>query len=266
MEENESIVDKVSFDEPGNNESASHCIKEWALLANDSDTERKELGMDIILGSDVNLQNAALPIDVTILEGNITLSDEGSEKNVNSEGFQAVVNNRHQNKRLNDVLSPVTQVVSKQLRLSDNSALINLAFIKGKEENIANLNSVALKESLLKVDSSLKPEQIKYVKDSLKITCNNAEQKSKILEIKSLLGIEIITSSHSALNRQSRDYETLERVIIFGVSIDITDDQVCSETGAVSAKRLQKKIVILLGIPPKQLFFHLIIPRRILYL
>ena len=238
MEGDESVEEKGNFDDPCNNTATTHCIKEWAILANESVVVRKESERDNISGTDVDLQLAVLPMDVTLPEGDITNSADRRDIKDSSTGFKEVVNDRHKNKRTSNVLSPDTQSNSKQIRLSDNNSITNIAFIKGKEENITMLNSVTLKESLLKVDPSLKPEQIKYVKESLKITCNSQEQKQKILDIKSLLGIEIISSNHTALNRQSRDYETLEKVIIFGVSTGITDEQICSETGAMAAKRL----------------------------
>jgi len=180
-------------------------------------------------------------MDVRLPERDISNSEERGDDKDSNTGYKQAVNNRHKNKRTINVLSPDTQVNNKQIRLSDNNSITNSVFVKGKEENITLLSSVALKQSFLKVDPSLKPEQMKYVKDSLKITCNNQEQKTKILDIKSLLGIEVITSNHAALNRQSRDFETLEKVIIFGVSTCITDEQICSETGVIAAKRLLKK-------------------------
>src|SRR6267154_2941896 len=261
MEANESVVDNGDFDDPGNKEIFANSSKDWSTIPNDSAMESTELGVDCISGSDVNLQNAALQGDLSVLSDNTSLSDECLANQTNNVGFQQVVNNKHKFKRSNNVLSPVQQVNRKQIRLSDNNSLTNLAFVKGKHENIANLNSISLKEALFKVDHSLKPEQLKYVKDSLRISCINVEQKNKILEISTLMGIEIETSSHYALNRQSIDYKAVERVIIFGVSVDITEEQVCNETGAISSKRLQKKMKqVLHDHQQKQSFYHTIIP------
>src|SRR6267154_484010 len=221
MEENESIVDKVDFDDPDHDVNNGQCIKAWGIMAEDSTSACMDSGGDYILGSDINLQKGVLDGDISTLDVNSVVEIDGLGKDkVNV--FKEVVNNRHKNKRANDVLSPDTQESRKQLKYSDNTSIVNMVFIKGKNENIVNLNSMSLKEALLTVDISLKPDQMKYVKENIRINCINGEQKDKIFNVKTLMGIEVATSSHTGLNRPSQDYETLERVIIFGVSIEIT--------------------------------------------
>jgi len=266
MDDNVSIVDKVDFDDPVQDVNTGQCIKGWGIILEESASECMDSGVEYITGSDLNLQKAILAGDISTLEMN---TDNQVEEALNKQdtGFKEVVNNKHKNKRSNDLLSPLTQVSRKQLKYSDNTSIVNMVFIKGKQENIINLNSISLKEALLKVDTTLKPDQIKYAKDNLRINCVSAEQKEKILEIKSLMGIEMTTSSHTGLNRPSQDFDTLERVIIFGVSVEITEEQICNETGADSSKRLQKKdstngsrfltetvILTYINTPPKYVF------------
>ena len=255
MDQQESIDGIGDFEVQDNNVIGVQCVKDWGILSVESDSIRMETENVFISGSDLNLQHAALPEDVSVLndlsvvlpvvvsgfqETSVNLVDCPSTSE-NDKGFKDVVNDRHKFKRTNTVLSPDSPELRKQIRLSDSNPIVNMVFIKGKFESIVHINSISLKESILKVDNTLKPEQMKYTKDSLCIKCTNKEQKEKILEIKKLLGIEIVTSVHAALSRQSRDFDSLDRVIIFGVSIEISDDQICQETGSVTAKRLLKK-------------------------
>jgi len=241
MDSNESIVEQRDFDDPDNNGDSVQCVKNWGIITDVSIAEDMDAGTEYISGSDLNLQNAALSNDTSTLDGNIVDSVDRPSVSKN-DNFKPVVNNRHKFKRTNNVLSPGDQDSRKQIRLSENNnPIVNMVFFKGKFENIATLNSITLKEALFKVDSSIKLDQLKYVKDSLRVTCLNAEQKEKIMGVTKLMGIEILTSSHSALSRQSQDFESQEKVIIFGVSVEITDEQICSETGSVASKRLQKK-------------------------
>ena len=61
------------------------------------------------------------------------------------------------------------------------------------------------------------------------------------MKINKLLGLEVSTSEHSALNRESVDQDNYFKVIIFGVDLENTEDEICEETGAESSKRLLKK-------------------------
>ena len=255
MDSNESIVEQRDFDDPDNNGDSVQCVKNWGIITDVSIAEDMDAGTEYISGSDLNLQNAALSNDTSTLDGNIVDSVDRPSVSKN-DNFKPVVNNRHKFKRTNNVLSPGDQDSRKQIRLSENNnPIVNMVFFKGKFENIATLNSITLKEALFKVDSSIKLDQLKYVKDSLRVTCLNAEQKEKIMGVTKLMGIEILTSSHSALSRQSQDFESQEKVIIFGVSVEITDEQICSETGSVASKRLKKKTLqTVYDLPPKPLF------------
>ncbi len=163
------------------------------------------------------------------------------------DGYQMAVNDRHKSereriKRRCEHLSPINNnVVAKQSRLAEQSKFENLVFIKGTKENITKLNSMALKDAMLRIDNTVMSNQIKYSRDSLKISCTSNEQKENLMEIKHLMGIEVKTSAHVALTRYSKDYNEDLRVIIFGVSVEIPKEIISKETGAIFVKRLLKK-------------------------
>jgi len=264
MDANESIGIK-DFDDPYNSLNVEQPIKGWGNISEEIVSDDMETGISFISGSDLNLQQAAQSADISSLEQNMVNSLDRSNNASKDEGYKEVTNDRHKNKRGNDVFSPVGQGNNKLIRLSENEHIVNMVFLKGKQENIATLNSFLLKQALLKIDNSLKPEQMKYIKDNLRITCSDAEQKIKILQINKLMGIEITTSSHTALNRNSVEVDALERVIIFGVSVDITVEQICQETGAVASKRLQKKMKLMVHeCKQKRLFLRMTLIHQIM--
>src|SRR3989442_710771 len=161
--------------------------------------------------------------------------------NIDDEGFQ-VYTNRKNTKRSIGETSPDETLIPNAKRLG-SSSIANLVFIKGVKENILSKNPLKLKQALTNIDGSFKGDQIKYAKDSLKIQCNSDEQKTRLLNINMILGIEVVVSEHNALSRASKDYEEYEKVIIFGVSTNIDESDICEETKAISAKRLLSKMI-----------------------
>jgi len=152
-----------------------------------------------------------------------------------------VKNNRHNKKRTSDAISPNDTVIPKIPKTAELERVKNLVFIKGVSSDLMVINPVKIKEAILDIDSTVTIKQIRYTKDSLKVQCKNEIQKEKFMSIRYLLGIEVISSKHNSLNRGSINYDDLRRVIIFGVGIVLTENEICKETTAISAKRLNKK-------------------------
>ena len=98
-----------------------------------------------------------------------------------------------------------------------------------------------MKNELLKIDNTLKREQILYAKDTIKIVCDSTEQKVNLLKISSLMGHDIEVTEYDAHRNENQKYDDSSRVIIFGVALEISDTDICSESGATNAKRILKK-------------------------
>src|SRR3989442_5580414 len=59
-------------------------------------------------------------------------------------------------------------------------------------------------------------------------------------------------TSHMALRRDSIDYSTYNKIIIFNVSTEITNDEITQATGAIGVMRLLKKNPVGLGRSPTE--------------
>src|SRR6267154_2784884 len=87
------------------------------------------------------------------------------------------------------------------------------------------------------------------------------------MNINKLAGSEVEVSEHNSLMKDSSDYTEYEKTIIFGVPLDITDQDVLDETGAALVRRLMKKdyvtgeslktesvVLSFLTLPPKEIY------------
>src|SRR6267154_334748 len=204
------------------------------------------LDISVVVINNPNLNSAAEKSMSSVCDGiepdieidKDPFSEDESNKNDN-EGYQTYTIKKN-SKRLFDATSPDETIVPIAKRL-DSSSFVNEVFIKGVKENLLNKNPIKLKQALTNIDGSFKGDQIKYSKDNLKIHCKSQEQKNRLLNVKILLGIEVIASEHNAISRASSNLDEYERVIIFGVSTDIEENDICEETKAISAKRLLSK-------------------------
>src|SRR6266516_8189696 len=77
--------------------------------------------------------------------------------------------------------------------------------------------------------------------ETIKIKCRDEIQKNKIMSISNLVNLEIKPTEHKALSRYSEDVETYEKIIIFGVSTEITEGELKQIANVKTVKRLQKK-------------------------
>jgi hypothetical protein len=117
----------------------------------------------------------------------------------------------------------------------------DLIFIKGSNYNITEKNPLKLKRALLEADPTLTPNQIKYTKYNIIINAKNEEQKQKMLNLKQILGTEVQTFEKISGGRLMPQNPASHRCIIFGVPVDISDDEIKLETSAVLVKRLEKR-------------------------
>ena len=203
-----------------------------------------------IRGENVNLQSAmersmdcsGIDLDCTFRRNDSYIDSGETEEDGNT--YETSSSRKNKNKRSLEITSPeegakrVPNIVGISRDLSKVESLI---FMKGLNGNLAKLNPLKLKKALLVIDSSLKDEQIKYAKESLKIKCRDDVQKNLLLNVTELAGIDVSTSIHNAVSRASVDLETYEKIIIFGVSTEISESDICEETHSVAAKRLFKK-------------------------
>jgi len=226
----------ISETETENNLEDNHVL--WSKEAENYNEE----GNSSFILNNVNLYNsAAAHGDMSVLtELNECLTEEESSSN---NKFTTYINKKN-NKRNSEVLSPNESNSSKVLRISERNTLDQLIFIKATGENsIRDKNSVKLKMALQDIDKSITVSQISYSKDSIKIKCLNQEQKLKLLGVKSLLGMEVETTEHTALTKTENSLNEYNKVIIFGVGLTISDNEILEETGAAQCRRLLKKDV-----------------------
>ncbi len=122
----------------------------------------------------------------------------------------------------------------------ENNNQERIIFIKALEGNLQDGNQMQLKKALLKIDSSLENQQVKFVKGNLRILCNSRDQKAKLMSINKLHQTEVEVSEHNALTRKSGDYEKFHKIIIFGVPKYMDVEYLIEETGATEVKRMLK--------------------------
>ena len=114
-------------------------------------------------------------------------------------------------------------------------------FIQGKNSKITEKNPIKLKKALLQVDPTLEMQQIKHIPDTIKITTKSVEQKMKFLKLDKLLGEDITVTEHRNKAKLFFSQTVKNKVIIFGVNLDISEEEIIESTGANAATRLQKK-------------------------
>ena len=114
-------------------------------------------------------------------------------------------------------------------------------FIKGKDCNITQLNQIKIKQFLLSVVPNLKKDQILSTKDSIKVVPNGDLQKQSLMALTSILGREVNTSEHFLVGKQASNNVGENKVIIFGVDLLYSTDDIKFETDAVYVKRLNTR-------------------------
>ena len=117
----------------------------------------------------------------------------------------------------------------------------NIYILKNTGANLADKSQVKLKNFFLKLDPSLSQESIKAHNGYLTIKVVNSELKEKLLKIKKILGTEVTVTNNTNPNRQSVSVIQDNRVIIFGVPLNISTEEIKDETNCSGVMRLEKK-------------------------
>jgi hypothetical protein len=115
-----------------------------------------------------------------------------------------------------------------------------LVVLKGKNCSITEKNPIKLKKFLMDMDNTLKPEQISYGRNVLKIKTRDEIQRQRFMNITKILGEEVICTDFTPYGYNNANIQRLHKIIIFGVHLDISNDEIQSETGATTVKRLEK--------------------------
>ncbi|MFI5407481.1 MAG: hypothetical protein ACHQ1D_13335, partial [Nitrososphaerales archaeon] len=110
-----------------------------------------------------------------------------------------------------------------------------ILIIKGKQDNIVEKNELKLKRFFLQLDSSMTVSNIKLHNNYITIATHTPEQFDKISAIKTILESEIVIEE-----KQPNKADSQTKLIIFGVPLSWSDDDIKNETEAEETFRLQK--------------------------
>src|SRR5206468_9859654 len=140
-----------------------------ASWANSTYTEIKE-NVNLNTVADKSMDGSGIDLDNTIRQSESFI--DSAEMDDDENCFETSTNRKNRNKRSIDALSP-EEAAKKLSKLTVASSVDNVMFMKGVNGNLAKQNPLKIKRALLKIDGSLKDDQIKYSKESLKIKCRD---------------------------------------------------------------------------------------------
>ena len=109
-----------------------------------------------------------------------------------------------------------------------------IVFVRGLYVNLTKRSTVRVQREIYAILN--RTVQIKISGESLRITCQNDAEKQKLMLRKEIDDCEVIFSE--PYHKRQKNYK---KGIIFGVSKDITDEEICKETQANTAKRIKSK-------------------------
>lgn len=123
-----------------------------------------------------------------------------------------------------------------------------ILFISGKSTNLARQafsNPIKFKNNLVSQIGQYDAAKIKD--DHIILTCSNPKQKAAALNVQQIMDVEVNVSEprsrtsrlFSTTTRTTRNTE-IEKGIIFAVPLEITEEEITNETGAIHARRLTK--------------------------
>jgi hypothetical protein len=127
---------------------------------------------------------------------------------------------------------------------SDADTPNKFLYIAGKSENItilAKSKPVALKKDLISIIGA--NDSAKITGQSIRIAFNSETQRSKLLQMTTLMNVDVIVSEpRSIVDAASRpQHATVTRGIIFGVPEDINDEELVEEIGAEWVRRIVRR-------------------------
>ena len=178
--------------------------------------------------------------------------DPGGQSEIDmseSDPFQEVNTGRKRTK--SDMSRSSEEEISPEKRYRMELLKSNLIFyIEARNANfglVAKNKSIALKRELtclIGINNS-----VKITGQSIRITCDNEAQKDRLMLVSTLLDHDVRitaprslqTSDSSKLATGEKNRENKQRGIIFGVPLDITNEEIKEEIGANWTKRLEKR-------------------------
>ena len=165
----------------------------------------------------------------------VILNDVFMNQNVNDTNLEVKeasytvkTNKKETNKKrkLGEIINNSTDNINKRKLI---------IIVKGKSENIAEINQLKLKKFFLGFDPEISTKDIKLHKDYITIAVETEQQRDKIFTIQDILGMEVKTEEHKSNNNPLNS-----KVIIFGVPITWNETDITEETEAIEAYRLTK--------------------------
>lgn len=162
---------------------------------------------------------------------------------------------RKNKRKLNSPGGQENRNVRARVGFADTEEMLLTVYISGVDYDL----SEEVKHSPIKYKAELEYCYGSYfsarlTKQSLRVVCRNADQKSKYMSISTLQGKQVVVSEPFCLSKtKSKTRSVAESVgsttavntgqnivrgIIFGVSVDVSDDEICEETECLKARRL----------------------------
>ena len=196
------------------------------------------------------------------LEESTSESEDGNSGIVSDEGtsIKTVLDNsewqtrkskrsrRNSNASSESEASEQASNTKKKGRVDENSNPGHLVFIKGSGFDIAKEASRQPIQFSRTLSCAVgRVTEVKLLKDCVRVTCTSPKQKIVLLQMTEWNGKTIsVTEPWSKSGRngadKSRSGARLVRGIIFGVSTELTDADIVSETGGLAARRLTRRI------------------------
>jgi len=144
------------------------------------------------------------------------------------------------NKRAAPSSSPLSaERAGNRARLSseqDANILYNV-YLKGSNKDITKMHPDKIKRDITTQFGNV--IKITLAGQSLRVTCANPSQQDRLLKC-TLLAAEIVTCSLPR-SRGITDSHKQNKIIIFNVSLDITNEELTQASGAVHVMRVMKK-------------------------
>ena len=109
-------------------------------------------------------------------------------------------------------------------------------YAKGKDTNITSLNKVKVQSELTRIVG--RRIRISQAGQSLRISCISEAERRAVRSQSTIVGYEV---HYSEPYSKVKENNNMIKGIIFGVDADTTDEELCEETGALSAKRIIKR-------------------------
>ena len=185
---------------------------------------------------------------------------DGMDQSLNNTIQNAVINDVFLNDRVNNTITEeqtgndfITKTIKKnikrrRLQIGNTGVILDqsdtedtiqnrrlIVIIKGTTENIVDKNELKLKRCFLSIDSNITANNIKLHRDYITIALDNQSQVDKFKSIRDILESAVEVTEH-----KSNKFQNATKLIIFGVPLTWTEEEIQTETGAAEVHRLQK--------------------------